>query len=73
MSKSVNYLNGRLIHGSSLDRLVQTTTAFTSWNEMVAAMRRGYVPTLNGGRAHAKLAGVVRRNGFRAYRGGILV
>lgn len=67
------YINGRRISGSSLDRLVQTTTAFVSWNEMVGAMRRGYVPTLNGGRAHAKLAGVIRRNGFRAYRGGILV
>lgn len=71
--KKAVYQHGRRIMGNSLDRLVQSVTAFTSWNEMVASMKRGYVPTLNGGKAHAKLAGVVRRNGFRAYRCGILV
>lgn len=71
--KTKHYRNGREITGSPLDRLVQTITVFENWNAMVASMKRGYVPTLNGGKQYAKLAGVVRRNGFRAYRCGIII
>jgi hypothetical protein len=58
---------------SALDRLVREITAFRTWGHMLEAMRAGYVPTLNGGVAAAKLCGVVRRNGFKAYRKGLCV
>jgi hypothetical protein len=57
---------------SKLDRLVDQVTAFRSWAEMVQAMRQGYVPTLNGGKAASKLCEVCRRNGFRVYRLGLV-
>lgn len=57
---------------NKLDALVNRVTAFRSWAAMVKAMRSGYVPTLNGGVAAAKLCDIVRRNGFRAYRGGVV-
>lgn len=60
---------------SPVDVLVRRITAFRSWNEMVKAMdlgngRQGYCPTLNGGKAYAKLAGICRRNGFKVFRNG---
>ncbi|HTU21623.1 MAG TPA: hypothetical protein VMG10_26540 [Gemmataceae bacterium] len=57
---------------SKLDQMVNRLTAFRTWNDMVACMERGYVPTLNGGRAYAKLAGIVRRLGYKAFRNGIV-
>ena len=53
---------------SATDRLVKEVTAFRSWNEMRECMERGYVPTINGGKAHAKLTGICRRNGYKVYR-----
>ena len=53
---------------NAVDILVDTCTAFRTWNEMVACMKNGYVPTLNGGKSYAKLADICRRNGFQVFR-----
>lgn len=59
---------------NALDRLVDTVTAFRSWEEMKESMDyRGYVPTLNGGRAASKLCDILRRNGYRVFRCGKVV
>ena len=61
---------------NALDRLVQAVTAFRDWNDLVRSMgtpeSQKYVPTLNGGGAAAKLAGIVRRNGFKVFRLGMV-
>lgn len=53
-----------------MDAMVRRLTAFRSWEAMVECMRGGYVPTLNGGKAYAKLAAICRRNGFKVFRNG---
>lgn len=55
---------------NAVDSLVCKLTAFGSWNEMVEAMRGGYIPSLMGGKAYAKLCDICRRNGFKVYRNG---
>lgn len=55
---------------SKTDALVKRLTAFRSWADMVGAMCEGYIPTLNGGAAYAKLAGIVSRNGYKYFRNG---
>lgn len=57
---------------NALDALVDRLTAFRSWVEMEAAMRGGYIPSLMGGAAYAKLAGIVRRNGYKVFRNGVV-
>jgi len=57
---------------NATDRLVKRLTAFRSWEDMRACMLTGYLPTLNGGRAYAKLADICRRNGFKVFRGGLV-
>ena len=57
---------------TALDKLVSKVTAFRTWNEMRAAMGNGYCPTLNGGKAAAKLCGIVRQNGYKAFRLGVV-
>jgi hypothetical protein len=63
---------------NALDALVSEVTAFRSWNDMKAAIggtgrEQKYVPTINGGKAHVKLASICRRNGYRVFRGGRLI
>jgi hypothetical protein len=58
---------------NALDALVNRLTAFRTWNEMATHMAKGYVPTLNGGRAYSKLADICRRNGFQVYRNGKVI
>lgn len=63
---------------NSLDVLVSRCTAFAGWVDMVTAMggapeQQHYVPTLNGGKAYAKLADICRRNGYKVFRGGRVI
>lgn len=54
----------------TLNRLTRVVTAFNSWNEFVAAMETGYVPTMYPRtRREAILIKVVRANGFRVWSG----
>lgn len=57
---------------SSLDALVNAVTAFPTWAAMVECMKAGYVPTLNGGKQAEKLTRIVRANGFKAFRCGLV-
>lgn len=58
----------KTLKASATDRLVADLTAFRTWADMRAAMDSGYIPTLNGGRAYAKLADICNRNGYRVFR-----
>lgn len=60
---------------TKLDDLVTRCTAFAGWVDLVTAMggapeQQVYVPTLNGGKSYAKLAGVLARNGYKSFRNG---
>lgn len=50
------------------DRLVREITAFADWQDMLASLRKGYVPTLRNTRLGHKLAGLVEQAGFRVYQ-----
>ena len=68
------------VNETSLDNLVQATTAFTDWNELATQMEAGYVPTLQtqAGRSNAQrnwndkvceLAIRIEMLGYRVFRG----
>jgi hypothetical protein len=50
--------------------LVNKLTAFRTWDEMEAAMQRGYCPTLNGGKLYGRLADLCRLAGYKVFRNG---
>jgi hypothetical protein len=57
--------NGRMF---TEDRLTRSQTAFMSWQEFLAELRKGYVPTLRRTKANDKLARIVEAHGFRTFR-----
>lgn len=52
---------------SDTDRLVTGLTAFSDWNDLLMAMRSGYVPTLSHTKKGEKLANIIEAHGFRVY------
>ncbi len=52
---------------NATDRLVNEITAFRSWNDMLASLKSGYVPTISHTRSGEKLARIVEAAGFRVY------
>lgn len=53
-----------------LDALTHAVTAFTTWGEMLTAMRGGYCPTLRPeSRRQRLLTKVVRAAGFKVFDG----
>jgi hypothetical protein len=50
------------------DVLVNATTAFFSWADMLACLRGGYVPTIRRTRQGDRLARLVESAGFRTFR-----
>jgi hypothetical protein len=58
--------------GAYLDKLTKALTAFDTWGQFVAAMERGYVPTIYSDRGvrYRRLVQCVRAAGFKVYDGG---
>jgi hypothetical protein len=57
--------------GEALDEAVNRVTAFRTWEEMEASLRRGYVPTIYRARpgTERRLVREVRSRGYRVYTG----